>query len=261
METVHSVADLIQPHCYMTSIDLKDAYYSVKISEEDSKYLKLYAGKVFLKFVVLPNGLSSGPRKFTKLTKSPIACSRVEGVIVAIYIDNIIVIGNTYEQYLISTIKTIKLFLKLGLIIHPEKSSLQPSQETTYLGFVFNSKKMLVTLTSEKGEKNIESCESFFKKGSFTIRELSNLTGTLTLTFPENNFGPLYYRELDCEKTLGLKKAKGNFDTPIKLTKEAPLDLQWWIKNLYTMPKKLQYPDITKVVYTDASMHGWEGIL
>ena len=25
METVHWVADLIQPHCYMTSIDLKDA--------------------------------------------------------------------------------------------------------------------------------------------------------------------------------------------------------------------------------------------
>ena len=27
METIHSVADLIQPHCYMTTIDLKDAYY------------------------------------------------------------------------------------------------------------------------------------------------------------------------------------------------------------------------------------------
>ena len=45
METMHSVADLIQPNCDMTSIDLKDAYYSVKISEEDAKYLKFYAGK------------------------------------------------------------------------------------------------------------------------------------------------------------------------------------------------------------------------
>ena len=54
-----------------------------------------------------------------------------------------------------------------------------------------------------------------------------------------------------------MKKAKGNFDTLIKLTKEAILDLQWWIKNLYTVSKKLQYPDITKVIYTDASMHGW----
>ena len=52
-------------------------------------------------------------------------------------------------------------------------------------------------------------------------------------------------------------KAKGNFDTLIKLTKEVILDLQWWIKHLYTLSKKLQYPDITKVIYTDASMHGW----
>ena len=127
METVHSVADLIQPHSYMTTIDLKDAYYSVKISEEDSKYLKFYVGKNLLKFVVLPNGLSSGPRKFTKLTKPPIACLRIEGVLVAIYIDDIIVIGNTYEECLIGIFKTIKLFLKLGFIIHPEKNFLQSS--------------------------------------------------------------------------------------------------------------------------------------
>ena len=39
MEIVHLVADLSQPHCCMTCIDLKDAYYSVKIPEEDSEYL------------------------------------------------------------------------------------------------------------------------------------------------------------------------------------------------------------------------------
>ena len=138
MEAVHSVANLIQPHCYMITIDLKDAYHSVKASEEDSKYLKFHVGKNLLKFVVLPNGLSAGPRKFTKLTKPPIACLRIEIIIVAIYIDDIIVTGDTYEECLIGTIKTIKLFLKLSFIIHPEKSSLQPSQETTYLGFVFN---------------------------------------------------------------------------------------------------------------------------
>ena len=58
-----------------------------------------------------------------------------------------------------------------------------------------------------------------------------------------------------------LKKAKGNFDAPIKLTKESILDLQWRLKNLYVVSKKLQYPDITKVIYTDASIHGWGHIL
>ena len=53
----------------------------------------------------MSNKLSSGPRKFTKLTKPPIACLRT-GVIVAIYI-NIIVIGETYEEFLIGTIKIV----------------------------------------------------------------------------------------------------------------------------------------------------------
>ena len=52
------------------------------------------------KFVVVPNGLSSGPRKFTKFTKPPIVCLRIEGVIVAIYIDDINVIGETYKECL-----------------------------------------------------------------------------------------------------------------------------------------------------------------
>ena len=106
----------------MTSIDLKDAYYSVKISEEDSKYLKCSAEKVFLKFVVLQmsNELPSGPPKFTKLTKPTIARLRT-GVIVAIHINDI-VIGETYEEFLTGTIKIIKLFLKLDFIIHPEKA-------------------------------------------------------------------------------------------------------------------------------------------
>ena len=86
MVTVHAVADLIQPHCCMITIALKDANYSVKISKEDSKYLKLYAGKNLFKFVALPNGLSAGARKFIKLTKPAIACLRIQGVIVAIYI-------------------------------------------------------------------------------------------------------------------------------------------------------------------------------
>ena len=117
---------------------------------------------------------------------------------------------------------------------------------------------MSVTLTSEKREKNFECCKSFLKRDSFKIRELSSLIGTLISTFPGNTLGHLYYRQLDKCKTLGLKKAKGKFDTRIKLTEKAILDLQWWIKNLYIVSKKLQYPNITKVIYTDASMHGWE---
>ena len=42
METIHSVSHLIQKNYYMLKIDLKDAYYSVKILEEHTKYLNFF---------------------------------------------------------------------------------------------------------------------------------------------------------------------------------------------------------------------------
>ena len=150
METIHPVAHLIQQNYYMLKIDLKDAFYSVKILEKNTKYLKFFAGSKLLKFVVLPNELSSGPRKFTKLTKPPLAVLRLEGIIIAIYIDDLIILGETYEECLTGSIKTIKMFLCLGFLMHPDKSAFLPIQKLTYLGFIFDSVNMLLSVTDDK---------------------------------------------------------------------------------------------------------------
>ena len=84
MQTLQTVLTLIQPNCYMTTIDLKDAYCSVKIDGNDTCFLKFLCNSKLVKFVVLPNGLSPSPRKFTKLTKPPLAILRMQGYTVAL---------------------------------------------------------------------------------------------------------------------------------------------------------------------------------
>ena len=69
MQTLQTILTLIQPNCYMATIDLKDAYYSVKIYGDDTCFLKIHCNSKLSRFVVFPNGLSPGPQKFTKLTK------------------------------------------------------------------------------------------------------------------------------------------------------------------------------------------------
>ena len=65
MDTLHTITKLIEKDCFMASIDLKDAYYSVPITRKDRKYLRfLWQGNLF-HFTCLPNGLSCAPRKFT----------------------------------------------------------------------------------------------------------------------------------------------------------------------------------------------------
>ena len=38
MESIHTIIELVTPGCWMALIDLKDAYYSVKIQPQSQKY-------------------------------------------------------------------------------------------------------------------------------------------------------------------------------------------------------------------------------
>ena len=40
MQILQKILTLIQPNCYMVTIELKDAYYSVKIDGDDTFFLK-----------------------------------------------------------------------------------------------------------------------------------------------------------------------------------------------------------------------------
>ena len=73
MQTLSSILCMIRPNMYMAKLDIKDAYYSIPIKALHQKYLKFkHNGKLY-KYVVLPNGYTEGPRKFTKTMKPPLA--------------------------------------------------------------------------------------------------------------------------------------------------------------------------------------------
>ena len=58
MDNIHTALKLITKDCWLASLDLKDAYYSVPIYAESQKPLKFsYKGKLF-QFTAFPNGLS-----------------------------------------------------------------------------------------------------------------------------------------------------------------------------------------------------------
>ena len=60
MDTLGPVIKLMTPNCFMATIDLKDAYYSVPVSEKHQKYLQFYWKGTTTSFLVSPlrNSLS-----------------------------------------------------------------------------------------------------------------------------------------------------------------------------------------------------------
>ena len=80
----------------MAALDLKDAYYSVRVDPAYQKYLKFfYRGKLY-KYLTLPNGLATCPRKFTKLSKPPLAKFREMHHIISGYLEDFCLQGHTY---------------------------------------------------------------------------------------------------------------------------------------------------------------------
>ena len=64
MDTFQAITHLVKENCYMATIDIKDAYYSVAVAPEHQKYLRfMWRGKLF-QFLALPNGLKSASRQF-----------------------------------------------------------------------------------------------------------------------------------------------------------------------------------------------------
>jgi hypothetical protein len=163
MESLMSAIKLMVPNCYMASVDLRDAYYSVPLAEEHKKYVKFeWEGKIY-QFTCLAMGLACSPRKFTKLLKPAYASLLKQGHIVVPYVDDIYIQGNSARQCWQSVKESVDLLQQLGFIINFKKSVFYPTQEITFLGFILNSVTMSVRLTDGKVDNVVQECKELLR--------------------------------------------------------------------------------------------------
>ena len=112
MESLQSAVRFMKPGCYMASVDLKDAYYSVPIHQSHQKFLTFsWRGKLF-QFTCLPKGLSSAPRCFTKILKPVYATLGRAGHDNVGYIDDQYLQGDTKDECLSNVSDTMSLLTK-----------------------------------------------------------------------------------------------------------------------------------------------------
>eukprot|EP00794_Sanderia_malayensis_P013521 gene13521-14933_t len=221
METIYTVLNLVKPNCFMSSIDIKDAYYSVEIDEEDQKFLAFQFQGQNYHFTCLPNGLSCGPRKFTKLMKVPLSELRKRGHLVSSYIDDLINFGDTYVECLANVAETIIILEKIGFVLHPDKSQFIPTQEIKFLGFIINSTTMRVTLSQEKKTTIAKECKNVLSAETLKIRDVAKIIGKIIVTFPAVKYGPLHFRSIESCKTKAVKFNKENNATPVSENRSA----------------------------------------
>ena len=93
-----------------------------------------------------------------------------------------------------------------------------------------------------------------------SIRQVSQLLGAITSSFPGVDCGPLHYRLLESDKIKALKIAKGNFDKPMTISSAANEEIQWWVDNLLFAKNFITHGNPTMIVTTGASNTGWGAV-
>ena len=117
------------------NVDLKDAYFSVKIFSRILKILSVcFHGKLY-EFLALPQGFRDSPRIFTKLLKPALSCLRCLGRTVLAFIDDTLLQRDTEQDSQSAMMATCQVFDSLGFTVHPVNLSYNLLKELNFWGF------------------------------------------------------------------------------------------------------------------------------
>ena len=257
MDNIHTATKLISQDCFMASVDLKDAYYSVPIHEDYQKYLKFQWEDQLYTFNCLPNGLCVAPRKFTKLLKPCFAELRTLGHTSVAYLDDSLLISDSWEECMKNIHDTTNLLESLGFCVNYEKSVLQPTQQITFLGFRINSAHMTISLTEDRKLSVKSEVQKLVQQNKASIEQVARVIGKLVACFPAVTHGPLFYRKLDIAKNSALRQSKGNYKATMSIGEEEKLELTWWLDNLDMASNPILPRKVDLHISTDASLKGW----
>ena len=260
MDTIETVISLVRHNCYMASLDLSNAYFSVPINVSDRCYLRFEWNDQLFQFTAVPNGLSSGPRIFTKLLKPVYAVLREMGHVISGYIDDSFLMGLSFDTCLSNIQDANNLMESLGFHMNYAKSVMVPTQRLEHLGFILDSRRMTVTLTESKVDNVICKCKAILLPTTVKIRKVAELIGILVSSFTAVQFGPLHYRAIDYDKVRALSTHHGDFDQTMCLSEAAIVEIQWWIDNVKFEVRDIDHYHFSYCLTTDASGKGWGAV-
>ena len=160
METLTSVITALHPGDWLAAIDLKDAYFHVPIHQYQWKYLRFaIQGKVY-QYRVLPFGLTTSPRVFTKILAPVMGFIREMSIQVHPFLDDILIVAESLAL-LHRHVQTVMLVLMdAGYLINVKKSHLVPSQDLVFLGAWFQPALNLVSLPLQRQRIQFSLCQS-----------------------------------------------------------------------------------------------------
>ena len=124
---------------WMVSFNLREAYLPVPVHPASCHFLRFLLCDTVFQLQALCFGLSTAPRVFSWVMAPVSAILHSLGIRMRRYLDDWLVQSSSQESLLADLPTVLQLCPDLGIVIHPRKSNLIPSQVVQYLWVVIDS--------------------------------------------------------------------------------------------------------------------------
>ncbi|XP_067660037.1 uncharacterized protein [Haliotis asinina] len=225
---------------------------------EFRKYLRFSFDGVCYQFRVLPFGISTAPRVFTKLMLVPVQVARAQGNFCFPYLDDWILRALSQHLSRESTQQVMDILTRLGWVIYL-KNQLVPRQDLVFLGARFETTRGVVSLSQERIFKVqgivLRFLQSHIASARTWLQLLGNMAATVDIVWRARR------RMLSIQQALAQQWSHSeSYEKNLAIPQWLIRHLRWWTDtgNLFKgLPLMTPVPSLT--VQTDASLTGLGG--
>eukprot|EP01053_Blabericola_migrator_P002779 Blabericola_migrator_1__2778@NODE_1795_length_3783_cov_34_944295_g1030_i1_p1_GENE_NODE_1795_length_3783_cov_34_944295_g1030_i1NODE_1795_length_3783_cov_34_944295_g1030_i1_p1_ORF_typecomplete_len689_score62_31RT_RNaseH_2/PF17919_1/1_1e31RT_RNaseH/PF17917_1/2_9e31RVT_1/PF00078_27/5_5e20RVT_1/PF00078_27/6e03RVP_2/PF08284_11/2e11gagasp_proteas/PF13975_6/1_5e10Integrase_H2C2/PF17921_1/2_9e10RVP/PF00077_20/2_6e09Peptidase_A2B/PF12384_8/1_3e07Asp_protease/PF09668_10/4_6e07Asp_protease_2/PF13650_6/1_8e0 len=242
---IDDILDALQPHQYFIKLDLQKGFWQIPLDEDSKPKTAFRTPFGLYEFNVLPFGASNSPPAFQRILDEVLG--ELIGSICRIYVDDIIIFGETREEVTLRA-NLVKVRLsENGFTINDAKSDQEPKEYVTFVGYrigkgtITPTKDKLQTVLTAPPPKTLRALRSFLGFANTYRKFIKNFA---TIVKP--------LQELRDDKNKKINKWTTQADTAFVEIKQRLTDLP--VLNL-------PHPDRPYVLDTDASSIGVGAIL
>ena len=243
--SIQQASQMMSKDCYFAKVDLKAACRSMRVKPEHHTLAGLkwkFKGDDHPTYMVdtrEPFGSRLAPINFHKITQGVQHIMHRKGSCKMVtYLDDFLLIADTYEECVKNLNMLLQLVRKLGFAVAWEKVE-GPSHRLTFLGIVLDSKRMEVQLPEEKVTAYGELLEETLQRKRMSLKEAQSLAGKMNWASQVILLGRPYLRVLfDFMSALKHRNHKRTITTELRAT------LELWIVLLKTSNGKRVIPQV-----------------